>query len=112
MGHRTSFRAAPPPDLAVQGCIFVFELSAPVAEVLQRQPMNLAILTLIQIAALPTLHVRAPKRAHHLSVSCSEPAHPRLLDRRNRGRGMSAAASARTIVQQMDGYDLAIPIPC
>jgi hypothetical protein len=35
---------------------------APDAEVLQQQSMKLAILALVQIGALPAVHVRAPKR--------------------------------------------------
>jgi hypothetical protein len=35
---------------------------------------------LLSKASRAAVHVRAPKRAHHFSVTCSEPAHQRLLD--------------------------------
>jgi len=41
--------------------LFVLELGAPVAEPLQRQPVPLAVFTLVQIAVAPALQVRAPK---------------------------------------------------
>jgi hypothetical protein len=42
--------------------------------------MKLTMLALVQIAALPAVHVRAPKRANHPSITCSEPARQRLLE--------------------------------
>src|SRR5205807_3137849 len=55
--------AAPPVEqLARQRLGFGFELRPPVAERLERDPLGLAILPLIQLATTPHLMVRPPKR--------------------------------------------------
>jgi hypothetical protein len=49
-------------QLARRGWLFVLELRAPVPVPLQRQPMLLAILPLIQVATAPAVQMRPPKR--------------------------------------------------
>src|SRR5438552_3319015 len=53
--------AAPVEQLARERLRFGFELRAPVAKRLERKPLSLTILSLIQIALMPRLVVRAPK---------------------------------------------------
>jgi hypothetical protein len=76
----------------------------PDAEILQQQSMRLAILALVQIAPLPAVYVRVPKRAHQLSITCSGPAPsapPRVRHSGKRARN-----------GRMDAYVLRFPVFC
>jgi len=68
--------AAPVEQLARRQLGFGFELRSPVAERLERKPVGLTILSLIQIALPPRLVVRAPK---DLAVTLARPSCVRHL---------------------------------
>jgi hypothetical protein len=61
MTKRMTKPAAPVEQLARRRLGFGFELRPPVAERLERKPLSLTILSLIQIALTPRLMMRAPE---------------------------------------------------
>ena len=114
-GHRVSHRVChmaiprseprvPSPPRFVPHGVFSLQLTAPVAEALQRQPVPLAILALRQAAKLPDLKVTAPESARRPSFTQRKsqrfpPRHARHRDRLrwpHRGREQT--------VREMDAY--------
>jgi len=65
---RSEPRVPSPPRFVPHG-VFSLQLTAPVAEALQRQPVPLAILALRQAAKLPDLEVTAPESSHRFSLT-------------------------------------------
>jgi hypothetical protein len=71
--------AAPVEQLARLRLRLRFELRPPVAKRLERKPLSLTILSLIQIALTPRLMVRPPKRLAVTLARARSVRHPFLL---------------------------------
>jgi hypothetical protein len=97
-------RIPPPPRLGAYR-VLALQLTPPVAEVLQRQPLPLAILTLRRPAKLPDLEVAAPESSDRCSLfqtkgQCGSPSHAQMRD-----RSQSHRRGREQTVQEMDGYN-------
>src|SRR5262245_29398784 len=98
--------AAPVEQLARRRLRLSFELRPPVAERLERKPLSLTILSLIQIALPPRLMVRAPKglTVTLARTSLRPPSVPSSLCRkasenRSRSAGAKQACEQWTLTQ-------------
>lgn len=65
--------ATPAVQQLLQHLRLILELCPPVLKALQKQPMRLAILALVQLAALPRLMMRSPERLTLLGRALDRP---------------------------------------